>query len=177
MSDAKTGSAFLIVILAAMVLPCVGTAQMQQSGTQESTSTTPSSTNTTTNLFSGKSGRGKRRNVELDGGEGEFRIHRHDAGGVERRSEQAEAGWQEAEVSGSSSSRAQAGARAAADRWEPQVPLARKVLRQRISFLQHSRVLLSGVRRPRRSRFAFPVWRGIPLPVDASGRRAVLVPR
>ena len=48
MSDAKTGSAFLIVILAAMVLPCVGTAQMQQSGTQESTSTTPSSTNTTT---------------------------------------------------------------------------------------------------------------------------------
>ncbi len=46
MSDTKTGIAFLIAILAAMVLPCAGTAQMQ-TGTQESTSTTPSSTDTT----------------------------------------------------------------------------------------------------------------------------------
>lgn len=42
MSGAKTGSAFLIAILAAIVLPCAGIAQMQQSGTQDSTSTTPS---------------------------------------------------------------------------------------------------------------------------------------
>jgi hypothetical protein len=47
MSDPKTGSAFLIAILAAMVLPCAGTAQMQQGGTRETTSTTPSSTDTT----------------------------------------------------------------------------------------------------------------------------------
>jgi len=47
MSDTKTGSAFLIAIFAAMVLPCAGTAQMQQSGTQETTSTTSSSTDTT----------------------------------------------------------------------------------------------------------------------------------
>ena len=47
MSDTKTGSAFLIAILAATVLPCAGTAQMQQSGTQETTSTTSPSTNTT----------------------------------------------------------------------------------------------------------------------------------
>ena len=42
MSGAKTGSAFLIAMVAAMVLPCAGIAQMQQTGTQESTSTTPS---------------------------------------------------------------------------------------------------------------------------------------
>ncbi len=47
MSDTKTGSAFLIAILAATVLPCAGTAQMQQSGTQETTSTASSSTDTT----------------------------------------------------------------------------------------------------------------------------------
>lgn len=47
MSGAKTGSAFLIAMVAAMVLPCAGIAQMQQSGTQESTGTTPSLTDAT----------------------------------------------------------------------------------------------------------------------------------
>lgn len=47
MSDTKTGSAFLIAILAATVLSCAGTAQMQQSGTQETTSPASSSTDTT----------------------------------------------------------------------------------------------------------------------------------
>ena len=59
MSDTKTGSAFLIAILAAMVLPCAGTAQMQQSGTQETTSTTSSSTDTTCHLFGDEPAPGK----------------------------------------------------------------------------------------------------------------------
>src|SRR5208337_222643 len=47
MSGANTGSAFLIAILAAMVLPCAGIAlmhaQTQQTGTADSTGTPPSS--------------------------------------------------------------------------------------------------------------------------------------
>ncbi len=53
MSGAKTGSAFLIAILAAMVLPCAGIAQMhaqtQQTGTADRTGTPPSSADATAN--------------------------------------------------------------------------------------------------------------------------------
>ena len=61
MSGAKTGSAFLIAILAAIVLPCAGIAQMQQTGTQDSTSTNSSRTEATATSTAGLTGFSPRR--------------------------------------------------------------------------------------------------------------------
>jgi len=85
MSTAKTGSAFLIAILVAVVWSCAGIArmhaQMQQTATQDSTSTTPSSPDATAYSSTVNPAR-----------KGQFRNHSQDAGGIEDGSKRRKLG-------------------------------------------------------------------------------------
>jgi hypothetical protein len=166
MSDVKTGSAFLGAILAAMVLPCAGIAPTQRP---------PLRRRARRGQAAGRRAGHQERAVS----ESQPRRRRDRA-----QVRAAGVGRLEAVVSGSRISRAESGVKAAADLQEPQTRLPRKVLRPRVSFLQHSRGWLPRVRQQvlpaERDLVAFrlhvPRLARIPHPAHAPGRRAVFVP-